>query len=979
MSARSRTRTTPAAPRTDAAIRRLLELPADPSLLAGWARRARGARGTPARRASQAKPSEHVPRGPRGQRAGRLGSAPARDDAQLLQELYELIHEHTRVHPAHALQAADHVRQALGRSLRPADRARWTRLRGHALRNVGRAEDAATHYAAAWKAFSALGLRDELGPTAIGWVDALALAGRPDEAARVAARGRRTLPASDRLAHARLSANLGNAHYWAGRLDDANELYRAARRRFLAARRPAEAALCSYNLASALLLQGKARAARPLFVQAEAALGKAGARVLQLQARYGLASVDLVEGRWEQGTRALAALQQELSRRGDERACAAVRRELAGLLAALGAVEAAEPAAREAHAAYARLGLRGEQAHAAFLHARLLTMLDRHHDAQVRLNQAQAHWKRTRNPWALRLTELELARTLLHRGRPQHALRLLLRAQGTLDRRDRAGAGARCRALTAQALLAARRPARAATLAQAAFAQARAYPASLERPWSALTAAQSLQQQGHDDAAVRWAKRAVRALERLHDRLGSRGLRASVAGSRDRLYRGAVEVVLRRGGPRAGRAALDLIATARSAQLIEDLLRRDPRLLRGELRTAIARLRDELLSARDPGVHDVRSRALRGQLEQLESRLAGGPQVPRGLVRKAAATRTVERWAPRLAGRELVLYDRTQDGWRAFRVRDDDGAGTRMAQVAHRTAVDWLPLPDGERALREAWLPLRMLLEAAAHAPRARRRSLLERTVDEATAAVGALREAFWTPLGLQPGSNVVVVPSGMLHGVPLEALPEPAASLEPVVSRLPHPAVLRDDPRRRRTLALLLHGTDPGGRREVDDVRTELQRAGWRTCVGDLRADLQRQREPVGVLHVAAHGSFHREQAMLSGIRLADGWIGFEQLDPKVVGGSLLYFGSCESGLAREGPGAELDGWLAAGLGAGARELVLTLWKLDDEAALAFAREFYPRWLGGVPAPRAASAARAELRRVLPHPFSWAPFAVLG
>jgi hypothetical protein len=95
----------------------------------------------------------------------------------------------------------------------------------------------------------------------------------------------------------------------------------------------------------------------------------------------------------------------------------------------------------------------------------------------------------------------------------------------------------------------------------------------------------------------------------------------------------------------------------------------------------------------------------------------------------------------------------------------------------------------------------------------------------------------------------------------------------------------------------------------------------------------------------VAAHGAYHREQALLSGIQLADGWVGFEQLDRRVVEGALLYFGSCESGSTREGPGAELDGWMAAGLGAGARELVLTLWKLDDEAAEAFAAEFYPLW----------------------------------
>jgi CHAT domain-containing protein len=88
-----------------------------------------------------------------------------------------------------------------------------------------------------------------------------------------------------------------------------------------------------------------------------------------------------------------------------------------------------------------------------------------------------------------------------------------------------------------------------------------------------------------------------------------------------------------------------------------------------------------------------------------------------------------------------------------------------------------------------------------------------------------------------------------------------------------------------------------------------------------------------------------------------------------------LICFTSCESGLAGTYPGSDLEGWITAGLAAGARELALTLWKVDDTAAQAFPAGFYPDWIAGAGAAAAAAAARRRIRRVHPHPFHWAGF----
>jgi len=91
------------------------------------------------------------------------------------------------------------------------------------------------------------------------------------------------------------------------------------------------------------------------------------------------------------------------------------------------------------------------------------------------------------------------------------------------------------------------------------------------------------------------------------------------------------------------------------------------------------------------------------------------------------------------------------------------------------------------------------------------------------------------------------------------------------------------------------------------------------------------------------------------------------------------VQFTSCESGQTRALPGSDIDGWITAGLAAGAREMVLTLWKIDDEAGIAFADHFYRAWTAGSSAAEAAARARTAMRRHDPHPYRWAPFVAVG
>ncbi len=870
---------------------------------------------------------------------------------------------HSESNPTQALLAAEHLDRAVGKSLDPLSRAHLDRLLAHALRDNGRVKDSERRYKSAYTTFRRKRAYKEMGQTVVGWVDTLGLLGRAKQASTIARGARELLVRRAPASLARLEANLGNAWYLAGNLRLARASYKKALRYFERHDFPFDASVCAFNLANLLVLDGKLPRARAHYEQAQSTFEQMDRAVFRLRAEYALASLDLVQGKWDTALAQLERVRSELKDLGDLRGDAVVAEEMGRLFAGLGAPELAEKPTAQACSTYEMLGLSEEGARAACVHARILAAMDRHHDASHRFRGAERVWLASKNTRARRLAQVDQARQLIRRGRLADAQKMLRAAQPYLDKHDAGGMGAVCRGLRADLALARGQKSRAADLARAAHRAARRYPATLERPHIAITLARALQASGQPTLAVRWCRKAVGEYEGVVTRLG-RSHRAGIEGARSQLYRKAVDVVLAAGGKKASATALDLISVARSPALIEDLLHGQSSRVEGDLRHAITQLRDRILSAGQSGPDDVRYLTLRTEAERLEKRIDTTPKQYPKLVRRAMASRRLEEWAPRLKGRSLVLFDRGERTWRAFIVGPE--------------GVRHVNLPDANDAIDEHWLPTRMSLEALAHVPREFRGSLLDRTRDEAEETLRVIRRAFWRPLELEC-PMAIVVPAGPLAGLPIEAAAEFEAQGQlPVFTRIPHPALVRADRAKRRERALLLQGMVPGASNEIDAVAASLRTAGYQVDVRSERKDLLEQNERLGVLHVAAHGTIHRRNWMASGIQLGDGWIGFEQLDRKVLEDSLLFFNTCESGLGMEVPGAELDGWMCAGLGAGARELVLSLWKVDDASATALASAFYPGW-GSSNAPVAVREARASVREIHPHPFSWAPLVAVG
>ncbi len=300
-------------------------------------------------------------------------------------------------------------------------------------------------------------------------------------------------------------------------------------------------------------------------------------------------------------------------------------------------------------------------------------------------------------------------------------------------------------------------------------------------------------------------------MEHLLARFGRRHLRILVGDSRESIVHEVVDLFLEQGGARAGSNAVDILARARSPILVEDVLQSESARRASRTVGTITRLRDEILA--EPRSNDAgeRDRLFMSRISQLERQLTSKARRFPALARKAIRARGFDAWSRRLGTRDLVLYDRSRSGWRAFVVHGDG-------------RVDSVELPDAAAALQETWPSLRILLETAAAVPKSRRIEFLERTRLEALASLERLRAALWQPLPIE-SDRVIVIPFADLHSVPLEGIASMAGDV--VVSRLPHPALLRKDRRVRRPRALLLHGGDEEARREVQRHRATLAAIG--------------------------------------------------------------------------------------------------------------------------------------------------------
>ena len=501
-------------------------------------------------------------------------------------------------------------------------------------------------------------------------------------------------------------------------------------------------------------------------------------------------------------------------------------------------------------------------------------------------------------------------------------------------------------------------------------------------------------------AAVRAGRRAVDAVERLSRQVGSPALRTSYASERNRTYADLVITLLalnkvddafRVADAARGRALIDQLSAARRelprAGAAGDLAAADSLLQR--VNALVEQLRIADTTHRSPQAADralpssaATERALadaRASYDSLVDRM--NRSASRGAI-VGASTVDVAAIERSLTPRErLIEYFAADDRLLIF--------------VLSRQSTHFVVVPLTSDTLAEQARLARDLVagrRANASAP--------------LTALYGNLVEPLERRGLLAGAEGLVIVPHGALTYLPFAALRE-SSTAPYLVERF---SILTLTSASALVPLRLAIGAAASGNEVFAPLTKELPAsrdeaaAVSRALATNPRIDaaasesaVRRALHDASIVHVASHGTLDADRPMFSAVVLAsaasaadtrpdnDGRLETHEVLALDVRSRLVYLSGCETALGASGQasfhnGEDYTTLAQAFLFAGARNVVATLWRIDDRGAAEFATRFYGALDESTPASALAAAQRAMIHDPrYSAPYYWAAYTVSG
>ncbi|MGM0582723.1 MAG: tetratricopeptide repeat protein [Bacteroidota bacterium] len=208
-----------------------------------------------------------------------------------------------------------------------------------------------------------------------------------------------------------------------------------------------------------------------------------------------------------------------------------------------------------------------------------------------------------------------------------------------------------------------------------------------------------------------------------------------------------------------------------------------------------------------------------------------------------------------------------------------------------------------------------------------------------------------------------------------------------------------------------------PGTKMEINAIDSMTKVSNWRvTKYMDTEANeiLIDSLTAPNILHIATHGFFktydadkkisgaenqgNEENPLLrSGILLSGASIGlagglpyensfedglltaYETMNLNLEGTELVVLSACETGLGEVKNGEGVYGLQRAFLVAGAENLIMSLWTVNDYTTQLLMTEFYKHWTEGDDKFTAFRKAQMKIKEEFPQPYYWAAFTIIG
>jgi CHAT domain-containing protein len=188
--------------------------------------------------------------------------------------------------------------------------------------------------------------------------------------------------------------------------------------------------------------------------------------------------------------------------------------------------------------------------------------------------------------------------------------------------------------------------------------------------------------------------------------------------------------------------------------------------------------------------------------------------------------------------------------------------------------------------------------------------------------------------------------------------------------------------------LASLFGGPPKAGReplphaaREVRWISRIFSDAGSDHLIGSdaTVAEWMRHRpEDYRYLHFATHAHIDDREPNSTALAMADGGLDVLKIRQLSLRTELVTLSACETALGPRIRGEGIIGLPHAFLSAGARGVMVTLWRVPDESTAEFVRQFYQEIHDGASPSRALLSVRRRWIETRP-PHEWAPFILIG
>ena len=506
------------------------------------------------------------------------------------------------------------------------------------------------------------------------------------------------------------------------------------------------------------------------------------------------------------------------------------------------------------------------------------------------------------------------------------------------------------------------------------------------RTWLESRAERALGLQAPERAvALAHLRRSVTALERLRAGIAPEELHVAFLSDKEAVYSELAGLLLGSSPTEAELAeALAVTERSRSRLLLERVLSAATDLPSSPtletLRAELSRAYRETLP-QDPS-EPQRHGLLTRDLSQLENAYAQA--LRQSELAQLAMNSTLQSTLPDVAALQAALApDETMLIFGHF----SKSLGAFVLERERLTAVPQLaPLSE----LRHAARRFRYHLQKMAGAPTLRP-LLAPALKSELDSVLAQLYKLIFLPLVAQIRTErLIVVPTGVLHGLPLAALRNgnhylldqyelvitPSAAIwHTLVSR-------RTQPKLRTGPALLVSLPSVGTEHAQAEVEVITPCLTEVSVLADTEATLTAVRAQMtgkAILHFATHALFRQDNPLFSGLQLSDGWLLARDLYSLPLDADLVTLSACQTAVSQIAAGDEPFGLVRGFLTAGAQRVAASLWPADDAATAALMQTFYGRIAEGYAPAGALRAAQQELQKTWPHPYYWAAFCLLG